>query len=154
MQEFNITWDMILEDEEVDFQFKHVIVNFFKKDKIDLNKYLENQRANEICLNHGSLSFWEKNLDYLSSEDNSVNCTPTFREHFAEDSLKRSPHVPIWFYIAYPDVEVWFHKRRSQFNRIVMEREDEFVRDNKLTLNFYRFIIDEFIEINGFLECS
>lgn len=153
MNEFNSQWDIILQDDEIDFNFKHVIVHFFKKDNISLYKYNENLRANEAC-KRGGLSFWEGITSFSASEEDKIKCTDTFREHFSEDELKRSPFVPEWFYIAYPDVEVWFHKRMKSYNNIVEERKSEFITDGRLNLNWYRYIIDEYLKFNQKLECS
>ena len=108
---YSSEWRDLLLDHNVDEDFKKLIKLFFVKDNISYLKFLENQKANEICKTIG-FENWEM-AQSLSAKENKeiINCTKTFRENFADDILRRNPNVPEWFYIAYPDVEIWFHKR-------------------------------------------
>jgi Sec-independent protein translocase protein TatA len=150
----NTEWNLFLEKKDISLNFKEVIHNFLIKDNISFEKYFQNQEANEIC-KEGGLKNWEKAQSlsvYKHKKEN--NCTKTFRENFADNILKRSPMVAEWFYIAYPDVEVWFHDKRLKYKDEVMKNENKYFKNDEATYALYRFIIDEYLKSNYILECS
>jgi hypothetical protein len=145
-------WDKI-KGEANDMRFSKVIDDFFIYDNIDFEKFIENQKANEICKTSG-LSSWEM-ANSLSAFGNSekINSTPTFREYFSENVSNRKPNIPEWFYIAYPDVEIWFRDKMELIMDIVNENDNYYLIDGKINDNLLRLKINEYLKYNS-LECA
>ena len=150
----NSKWDSIIELEGVDDSFKKVINAFLKKDNISVERFIENQKANEICKTYG-LKNWEK-AQSLSAYENKevINCTKTFRDNFADNILNRSPDLVDWFYIAYPDVQVWFDEVKLYYQIIIKQNGEKYFSNGKVNYEFYRLIIDDYLKSNSILECS
>jgi hypothetical protein len=149
-------WYSVLGDKDVPEEFKKIVYQFFLKDNIDFDKYVENQKANSL-IGFLGLKAWEtaNSLSiYDEVRDEKINCTKTFREHFADDRLNRALGIPDWFYIAYPDVALWLGKNLSLFERELELREKEFIIDDKPNLKVFRFFIDKyFLSTGEKLEC-
>ncbi|UMB59893.1 hypothetical protein MHL31_12515 [Lutibacter sp. A80] len=152
--ENTIIWKDVIKFEGTPEKMKDVIKDFFVADNIDFYKYAENEKANELSKGRG-LSGWEM-FNRLSAEPKpDINCTPTFRKHFADDFLKRSPSVPEWFYIAYPDVEVWIHKRAKIVESEIISNPGKYLTNGMPNNNALRLIIEKYKTIvNLKLECE
>jgi hypothetical protein len=152
-------WSDISKNDAVDFGLKKIINDFFLIDEIDYKKYYQNERANELA-SDGGLDSWEiSNVD----DTKAVNCTPTFRKHFANDTVNRGIGVPSWFYIAYPDVALWFDEKnddpnwfQNNFKELsdVIEKNDNFFSNYENYKVLLRGLINKFKLNNGKLECS
>lgn len=126
-----------------------LIGDFLIPDNIDPKKYRSNSVANRAVINGMGLSITER------IDQTKINCTPTFRENFSEDTLNRGLQVPDWFYIAYPDVAHWMNNSMGTLDRISSGREDEFINNGKPTNAFFKEIINYYKDnVKSELECS
>lgn len=148
-------WKRLLKDTEISLELKEAIKHFLLIDNIDFEKYLENSRANDICLSGTGLDNWEMS-NKLSAIENieKINCSQTFRKHYANDSLHRSPFLPNWYYIGYPDVAVWFNDIKETYGAHISINKHKYITNNAPNNNLYRFIINEYLKEHKYLECS
>lgn len=138
-----------------DSNFQAIIRDFLIPDDILIELFFENQRANNTTLDwHGSLEMWEGSNKISMNPEPPINCTKTFRQHFANDRLNRGGQIPDWFYIAYPDVAHWFHKNITKFETEMESREDELFGEDGINPIFFRELINRFKTANGKLECT
>lgn len=150
-------WLAIINNNEVPQEFEQVIHDFLIKDNILFEKFVENQRANEIVESSiGGIELWESVNNGLSQNpEPPIKCTPTFRAHFAHDTLNRGLEVPSWFYVAYPDVAFWFQKNTDNLEKELDSLEGILFDESGLKLSFFRFIIDKYQKQTGMsLECK
>lgn len=68
--------------------------------------------------------------------------------------MKRSPNIPEWFYIAYPDVEVWFHDRMELIAETVSQNQNYYFTNGKMNNSLLRLMINEYLKYNNRLECA
>ncbi len=150
-------WVSVLDDNETTSELKKIIQDFLIKDNIDFDKYLENQEANSLARKIG-LDCWERANSlsiYDEVKNKKINCTPTFRKHFANDRSNRGLGIPDWFYIAYPDVALWLIENNSILEKEMESREADFFVNDKISNSLFRFLIDRYRnETRNKLECS
>ena len=152
----NKQWKALLKESDISNELRNTVEHFMLPDKIDYEKYLQNYKANEICISGTGLKNWEmaNNLSAFK-EVQHINCTPTFRKFYADNSLDRSPSIPYWFYIAYPDVEHWFQSRMNIIDSSIANNSAHYLSNGKPNNNLYRLIIDKYKSSTGLhLECS
>lgn len=148
-----MVWLEISESLERHSEMKKIIKDFLIKDEIDFAKYTENEKADEISKGCG-LENWERINNLSEFPKPSTNCTPHFKEHFANDSLKRSPFVANWFYIAYPDVEIWVHRDMKIIEPEFSNNKDFYLTNGRPNNNIYRLMINKYKSQGLNLECS
>lgn len=115
-------------------EMKEAIEFFMIQDNIDLEKYIENQKANKGQSN--------------------TNCTPTFRTNFINNRFNRAMGIPDWFYIGYPDVAQWMIENESIIDKDILDKQREL--ESGISINkVIRLIIDKFRKHTGRkLECT
>jgi hypothetical protein len=149
-------WLVIQGQPGIPQDFKNVIRDFLLKDNILLEKYCENERANNTIdgLTRG-LTRWEMLNRISSNPEPPIKCTPTFREHFSEERLlSRGQQTPDWFFIAYPDVAYWLQENLESIEKILENRMEEFITPSGVNPKFFRLLIDSYKSKHGKLECS
>jgi hypothetical protein len=151
-------WFNIMANGDVEKDFKLIIEKFFIQDDIDLDKYMENNSVNNIIDEYGGLASFE-DLKSISSDPELrnfvINCTPTFKEHFANNRFNRGLQVPDWFYIGYPDVALWMKKNDEIIDKNIEGKEDEFFSDKAIKVDFFRLLINLYKRETGKnLECT
>jgi hypothetical protein len=148
-------WLVIQGQPEIPQEYKNIIRDFFLKDNILIEKYRENERANDTINGMGGLTWWEKMNKISSNPEPPIKCTPTFRAHFSEDkTFSRGAQTPDWFFIAYPDVAYWLQENMDYLGQILEPRRSEFMTpDGGLTPRFFRLIIESYKAKCGKLEC-
>ena len=148
-------WLAVQADADMSQEQKIIIRDFYIQDDIQIEKFIENQRANETTgYDKGGISMWEAYNRISTNPEPPINCTPTFRQHFSNNTLNRGNAIPAWFYIAYPDVAYWFHQNFSKFQDELDSREEELTLDDGINPVFFRELINRYIKINVRLECS
>ena len=111
-------WMIILESSDFDSQLKVIIRDFFIRDNIIVEIYLENQKANETTkFGNGGLENWEDANNISMNSEPPILCSKTFKQHFSNNRLNRGLQTPDWFYIAYPDVAHWLCKHEPYSRR-------------------------------------
>ena len=113
---------------------KEAFETFMIQDNINIEKYIENQKANK-------------------GESNS-NCTPTFRSHFISNRFNRAMGIPDWFYIGYPDVAQWMIENETIIDREILDKQRG--SEGSVSINkILRLIIEKFRKDTGRkLECT
>lgn len=152
-------WNLALNEDDIPDEFKAIIENLLITDGIDFEKYLENEKANNLTEGFlGGLESWETSNSFSTDpaiRNLKINCTPTFKEHFANNRLNRAPFLPDWYYIAYPDVALWMHKNNKLLDSEIESRKNELFNEDGPKLAFYRWIINRYKNhISKSLECS
>jgi hypothetical protein len=145
-------WDFLLNDKEFNSDFKIIIQDFFKKDCISLKNYMDNQIANEIY----TTQFLETKDEDLYEEDleKIKLCSHAFRDDFLDFNFKKQTPFPEWIYKAYPEVLVWFLKKKSNFEEEILNNVAIYSTNGNLNNNFYRFMIDKYLEFYPRLRIS
>ena len=135
---------------------KKIINDFFIPDNIIMEKFMENQRADQAIEMFGGVRNWELLNEITSHPEPQFRCTLTFKEHYSNDTFNRGTHIPSWFYIGYPDVALWFHRNTDEIAQELNfdSRENELFGENEFLPLLFREIIDRFKTINGKLECG
>ena len=148
-------WMIILESSDFDSQLKVIIRDFFIRDNIIVEIYLENQKANETTkFGNGGLENWEDANNISMNSEPPILCSKTFKQHFSNNRLNRGLQTPDWFYIAYPDVAHWFQQNLAKFGNEMESKKAEFFDLNGVRPVFFREIIERFKTENGKLECT
>ncbi len=149
-------WQAIASESEITPYLKMVVEDFYIRDRINYETYLENQRANETTKELGSgLNIWEKSNQLKMMPEQPINCSPSFRKHYSEDRFNRGNLVPTWFYIAYPDIAFWFHDNLNLFENEIETREAElFDEEGKMRPLFFREVIEKYKNLKGKIECA
>jgi hypothetical protein len=166
-------WTEMLHDSTVENELKEAIKHFFIPDNIDFNKFMNNFLANKICeqmgfgiadfldlkqnglLNENNIFINAEMLSFierveLDKPDTTISCTPTFLKYYSEKGIIRKSELGEWFYIAYPDVAVWFEDNFELFKR-ELQREYYF---GVVPIVLYKLIIERYKAQNKPLECS
>jgi len=150
-------WRSFLSIPNIPIEFKLIIEEFFIKDEIDFTKYLENDKANDIINEFGSLESWQTTKSLSLYDDIAhqvIKCSPTFLKYYTDDS-NRISIIPDWFYIAYPDVAFWIIDKLDDLVNEISQREHEFVGENdQPNLFFFRTMIEKYKFQGYLLECS
>lgn len=148
-------WISLLTKGEPSIQLLYIIDNFFIKDNIDRNKYHENYRANATINGFLGLTYFEQVNSVSVNKENPINCTSTFRKHFADNKSNRATHIPDWFYIGYPDVAYWCDENGQIIEREIQNRNLDFISNDKIDIEYFRFLINFYMEKTHLqLECS
>lgn len=143
------TWEEYIGSVGIPENILYMLRQFFIPDKIDPQKYANNLQANEAVKSGFGLEIMEQ----INSEK--INCTPTFRKQFANDTSNRGIQAPDWFYEAYPDVAYWLINNMLLFEKLTNGREHEFIQDGRIKDTLFREMINYYrSNVNNNLECS
>ena len=139
-------WFNQLADDELTQEVKFVIVNFLIKDNISFEQYIDNQKANNVILNLGSLEFYDmaNSLSVEKNQSNNLNPSPSFKKYFS-DNFDRPLGLSDWFIIGYPDVAGYFTDNLNNMEAELNARQHEFSdADGRPNFKCYRYLIDRY----------
>lgn len=146
-------WLTVLIHPNTPNELKAVIQKFLIPDNIDIDKFSQNEQANEAVNEFHSLETFEM-IGISSVNKSPVKCTASFRHEYVQNRLNRALGMPDWIYIAYPDVVIWLQQNMKRLEVEFAEREDELFKEDGPTDFFYRLIIDRYKSERGKLECA
>lgn len=139
-----------------DKRMSYIIVEFFIKDNLSFELYIENQNALELIKRGHSLELHSKMNDVSFEKQQIPKPTKTFANTFFNISdIPLRMYEDSWFYAGYPDVAHWISQNAEKFDRIIGTPSNDLLSSNgEPTLKFYRYIIDKFKSEQGKLELA
>lgn len=152
--ENNRIWLEIISNEDIRDEYKIVISDFMIRDSIDVDKFADNKRTNEIINEYHSLETYNIINSFSENPLNEIVCTRSFKEYFTKDMFNRAMGIPDWFYIAYPDVTVWLQANLQSLEHELNLNNSTMISEDGPSLDFFRAIVDKYKSRNGLLECS
>ncbi|WOD44928.1 hypothetical protein [Hwangdonia lutea] len=135
-------WHDLIEKMNPEDTMSDIIKSFFIKDNIDFFKYGINENANTFCYTYG-----------FNTNEN-LECTPSFLKYFTKDIMERALGIPLWFTLAYPDVEVWFRENKNVYGQEIEENPSIYIADGAFNSKAFRYIINTYKRVTKKkLEC-
>jgi len=130
--------------------------NYFIPDFIDYEKFIRNSRSYVVYHKYGNYGAWEDLNRKINNPEPPLNPTFSFSKL---DLLKhKAETIPYWFFIAYPDVAIWFgEKQKDPFYVFqIAEKYKGKIKDNPYFTEsiLLRDLINEFRNEKGALELA